>query len=107
VSTVKETYMPELFTIQGQETVWGLPSVLRAVRPDKLNKYKWMVDSLSTAPQNLPSLADYTVCTETVLYMYVLLCVLLMLAMYIVLFKNTQKMKSNILHYMYNISGGL
>lgn len=53
--------MPHLYTIQGYSGVWGLSNMLQAVNPSVVVKYKWLIDSITPAPEDMVGLEGYTV----------------------------------------------
>ncbi|XP_061197779.1 uncharacterized protein LOC133205901 isoform X2 [Saccostrea echinata] len=59
-NALQETYLPNLFCVRGHDTVWGLSSILRAVDPSSLEKYKWLMEDLTPHPEDIMSTQDYS-----------------------------------------------
>ncbi|XP_069135817.1 uncharacterized protein [Argopecten irradians] len=57
---LQESIMQNLFLVRGYDTLWGLPSVLRVVNPQRLSRYKWLVDNMTPEPEDLFSEPGYT-----------------------------------------------
>ncbi|KAK7483727.1 hypothetical protein BaRGS_00025048 [Batillaria attramentaria] len=55
-----ETNLLNLYTVKETGNIWGLKSVLRAVNPQALQKYRWVVDDLTPKRESLFNLDGYS-----------------------------------------------
>lgn len=58
---VERTYLQHLYTAKNYNHIWGMNNVIRAVDPETLRKYSWIMKEMTPSLDKLPNKQGYSV----------------------------------------------